>query len=209
MTCLCLTRNRRQWLPQAIRCYQTQTYPNRELLILADGADVRDLVPQDDFSIRLVHIGPPGTIGDKRNCGCEHAQGELIANWDDDDWSAPERLEQQVARLIASGKAVTGYHSMRNTDHSGNWWRYEGAPSYALGTSLLFRKDWWREHRFPSLQIGEDTDFAKAAYMVNQLISVDAGEVMYFSVHPGNTSPKNTEAYKRLAPQQAAAGVCQ
>ena len=45
---------------------------NAELLILADGADVRDLVPDDD-RIRLIHLeGHPG-IGDKRNFGCERS----------------------------------------------------------------------------------------------------------------------------------------
>jgi hypothetical protein len=46
VTCLCLTRNRPEWLPKAIKSFQSQTYRRRELMILADGQDVRHLVPE-------------------------------------------------------------------------------------------------------------------------------------------------------------------
>src|SRR5690348_4458021 len=100
VTCLCLTRNRREWLPQAIVCFQLQTYEHRELLIVADGDDVSDLVPQEDSRIRLVCSGSRLTIGAKRNYGCAHACGEIIAHWDDDDYSAQQRLTEQVALLL-------------------------------------------------------------------------------------------------------------
>src|SRR5437870_1942610 len=55
ITCLCLTRNRRGWLPKAIASYLAQSYTPRELLIIADGEDVTDLVPQQE-DIRLIQI---------------------------------------------------------------------------------------------------------------------------------------------------------
>ena len=76
---------------------------------------MRDLLP-DDASIRLVHIEQGRTIGEKRNFGAGRARGAVIAHWDDDDYSAPDRLEDQVGRLLQSGKAVTGYFAMRFTD---------------------------------------------------------------------------------------------
>ena len=187
MTCLCLTRNRREWLPQAIACFLQQIYPNRELLILSDGADVRDLVPADP-RIRLLHLAYAG-IGEKRNFGCSQAAGDLVAHWDDDDYSAPERLADQVSRLLAAGKAVTGYRSMRFSDGE-KWWRYEGKPTFALGTSLVYRKTWWETHRFPALQIGEDNCFVEQASAAGQLVTAEAQEMMYASIHPGNTSPR-------------------
>lgn len=198
VTCLCLTKNRRAWLPQAIRCFQQQTYPRRELLILADGDDVRDLVPPDE-RIRLVHLEEGRTIGEKRNHGIGLAAGAIIAHWDDDDWSAPERLEDQVFRLVESGKAVTGYHTMAFTNGNRSW-RYAGSPNYAIGTSLCFRREWWQAHPFPAKQIFEDGDFVSAAHQADQLISVDAGERMVATVHPGNTSPRrlNESPWERL-----------
>jgi hypothetical protein len=75
---------------------------------------------------------------------------ELIAHRDDDDYSAPGRLADQVQRLTESGKAVTGFRSMRFTD-AVRWWKYEGTRNYALGTSLWYQRDWWSTHRFSGI----------------------------------------------------------
>ncbi|HEX4278316.1 MAG TPA: glycosyltransferase family 2 protein [Bryobacteraceae bacterium] len=197
MTCLCLTRNRRLWLPKAIECFLGQTYQHRELLIVADGEDIRDLIP-DDPRIRLLYLTGAADIGDKRNFGCDRAAGETIAHWDDDDFSAPERLSDQLQRLEESRKAVTGYHSMRFTDGA-NWWKYEGTRNYSLGTSLCYRRDWWATNRFPSLQIGEDNQFVATAWSAGQLATADAGDLMHATIHSGNTSPRNiTDNWKAL-----------
>lgn len=189
MTCLCLTRNRREWLPKAIECYQKQTHPHRELLIISDGADVRDLLP-DDPSIRLIHVEGNPEIGPKRNFGCDHATGEIIAHWDDDDYSAPGRLADQVHRLIESGKPVTGYGAMRFTDGK-RWWQFTGTELFALGTSLCYRRDWWKVHRFPFAHVGEDGDFTGIARACDAITNADAKDLMYATIHPGNTSPRN------------------
>jgi glycosyltransferase involved in cell wall biosynthesis len=170
-------------------CFLQQEASNAELLILSDGADVRDLVPDDD-RIRLIHLaGHPG-IGDKRNFGCERAAGEVMAHWDDDDHSAPGRLADQLARLEQSGKAVTGYHSMKFTDGE-QWWKYAGTPLYALGTSLCYRREWWKRNHFHAVQVGEDNQFVAVAAAAGELATVDAGEMMYATVHQGNTSRRN------------------
>jgi glycosyltransferase involved in cell wall biosynthesis len=189
VTALCLTRNRRDWLPKAIRCYQLQRHQSKELLIIADGADVSDLIPSDP-TIRLVHIAEGLEIGGKRNFGCSRAAGEVIAHWDDDDWSDPGRMQDQLDRLRESGKAVTGYSAMRFTDGL-QWWQYRGEHNYALGTSLCYRRDWWANHRFLSLQRGEDDAFTRAAWNAGQLSTADAGQLMFATNHPGNTSPRS------------------
>lgn len=156
---------------------------------MSEGEDVRDLVPVDDESIRLIHIEERFPIGAKRNFGCARASGEIIAHWDDDDYSAPGRLADQVARLQASGNAVTGYRSMRFTDGVESW-RYQGTSLFAVGTSLCYRREWWREHPFPSRQIGEDNEFVSDAVRAGQLATAEAGDLMHASIHPGNTSPR-------------------
>lgn len=193
MTCLCLTRNRRQWLPIAIQCFINQTYPNRELLIIADGTDVRDLLPDDD-RIRLHQIDRPAEIGEKRNFGCSLAAGEIIAHWDDDDFSAPERLDHQVSRLRESGKAVTGYRSMRFIRDDGRAWQFNYPAGKVLGTSLCYRRDWWEQNKFPAIQIQEDAEFVVKAYNQRQIDDVpeDLG-LMYATIHGNNTSPRDLQ----------------
>ena len=102
------TGDRRRFLPQAIKCFQRQTYPNLELVILCDGEDdLSDLIPRDDKRIRYFYLGRDHrTIGTKRNVACERAKGDLIAHFDDDDWSHPDRLSFQVGALLAEGAEV-------------------------------------------------------------------------------------------------------
>ena len=189
VTCLCLTRNRPEWLPKAIESFQRQTFRRRELMILADGQDVSHLVPAGDPRIRLIHLDGRPEIGAKRNYGCTRAAGAVIAHFDDDDYSAPGRLADQIERLLDSGKAVTGFHSMRFTDGV-RWWKYEGIRNYALGTSLCYRHSWWREHPFPAIQVGEDNAMVATAHAAGQLVTADAGDLMYATNHAGNTSPR-------------------
>lgn len=149
----------------------------------------RPTVSESD-RVRLLYVAGTPRIGDLRNIGCDNARGEVIAHWDDDDYSAPERLADQIARLTESGKAVTGYHSMRFTDGA-RWWKYGGSPDYALGTSLCYRRDWWARNTFVSMQIGEDNAFVSAARTAGEIVSADAGKLMYATVHQSNTSPRN------------------
>lgn len=162
----------------------------RDLVVLADGQDVRDLLPPDDDRARLIHLTDCLPIGQKRNFGCEQAPGDLICHWDDDDWSAPGRIEEQVHRFLSSGREVIGYQSLRFTDGT-DWWQYRGESSYALGTSLLYTKQWWSDHPFRAVQVGEDNQFVREAFEAGQLDTVDAGELMYATIHNGNTSPRS------------------
>lgn len=202
VTCLCVTRNRLPWLLKAIEYYRAQTYRNKELLIVADGEDHSGQVPLSD-DITYAWYPSKATIGRKRNIGCDRARGEIVCHWDDDDYSAPGRLSDQVSRLLSSGKAATGYYSMRFTDGR-DWWLYTGRTTYALGTSLCYRRDWWRNNRFPPDQVGEDNEFVKAALRQRELVSVPAGDLMWASIHAGNTDPNRMarvnkdRSFKRL-----------
>ncbi len=164
---------------------------------MADGDQVKDLLPADD-RIRLIHLAGRLEIGDKRNFGCERATGEIIALFDDDDHSAPGRLADQVARLQDTGKPVTGYRTMKFTDGS-KWWMYRGAPDYAVGTSLCFRRDWWESNRFPSKQIQEDVDFVNHAIARRSITSVECPDLMYATIHPGNTSERSVKGHNWVA----------
>lgn len=171
-----------------MRCARHQKYPNKELLVVSSGEEVADLVPPD---VRHVHVPSLQTIGGLRNIGCNLAKGELVAHFDDDDFSHPARLQDQVSRLVDSGLAVTGYHSLLFTDGSPQWIKYTGASNYAVGTSLCYRRHWWSLHPFPAINVGEDNDFVYNAARHKQLISVDAGDLMFATTHKGNTSPRN------------------
>lgn len=151
-----------------------------------------DLIPRDDPTITHIHIEEGYTIGEKRNFGANRAEGEIIAHFDDDDWSAPDRLADQIDRLCTSRLDVTGYQHILFTNGS-QWWRYHGMGNYAVGTSLCYRKDFWMRNRFPAQQVGEDGEFVMRANGARQLVVADAGELMVATVHSGNTSPRSIQ----------------
>jgi hypothetical protein len=157
------------------------------MLIVADGEDVRDLVPED---VELIHLAErPYSIGEKRNFAVSQTSTPLICHWDDDDWSAPDRLKSQVDALLDTGLQVAGFHTMKFTDGV-KWWKYNGNKAFALGTSLCYRRSWWEKHPFPAKNVGEDNEFVSVAAAAKQLHSVDAGDLMHATIHPGNTSPR-------------------
>ena len=101
------TRNRPDFVRQSIAYFQRQDYAARELIIVDDGTD--DLTPllPDDERIRYTRTAPC-SIGAKRNRACELARGDLIAQWDDDDWYASDRLTIQAEPLLAGEADITG-----------------------------------------------------------------------------------------------------
>jgi len=187
-------KGREEWLDKAFRCFQAQDYPNRELFVIGDSWDDIDPVWEDwvlrGADLHLSCSVREGlNVGQKRNSGCDTAYGPLIAVWDDDDYSSPGRLSQQVAELQATSKAVTGYREMKFTDGS-SWWQFRYPRGLVLGTSLMFTKEYWRKHPFLEVNIGGDENFAADAAAANQLAEVPDLNLMYATIHAGNTSKR-------------------
>src|SRR6202041_2143434 len=75
VSCIMPTADRRAFVPESIRLFLAQDYPQRELVILDDGADpVADLLPRDG-RIRYIRGESQLSIGAKRNLACAAAQG--------------------------------------------------------------------------------------------------------------------------------------
>jgi len=103
VSCVCVT-GKTQWhvdhlLPQAIECFQRQTYPadRRELVVVSDNISAP--LPPEGTGLRTV-LAPHGSLGALRNLGLEKARGDLIMQWDDDDWHHPKRIEEQVEAYL-------------------------------------------------------------------------------------------------------------
>jgi glycosyltransferase involved in cell wall biosynthesis len=191
------TYNRQKYVPIAIRCFTQQTYPNVELIIVDDG-DQQMALPADG-RIQYIRLDTKTPTGTKRNIGAAAAFGEIVANWDDDDWSSPHRIEEQVERLARSGKAVTGYNATISYDEAtGLFYRNPGGPPYlASGTSQCYLRSWWKEHPFPDVSYGEDSVFSRTARLEDQLAIADPGKMMVARKHANNTDFVNIQ---RLIP---------
>jgi len=204
VTAIMPTRGRPAFAEKALVSFLSQTWHEKELVIIDDADDPSFDVRKWPSSIDYHRRKPRVTIGQKRNWCCELARGDVIAHWDSDDWSAPDRIRVQVELMQESGKAVVGFHALTFFDVARNiavvWdsTRQLRTADYALGSSLMYRRDWWKVHRFPHDDIGEDNTFVGAAVAAGQLFAVPGGDLLIARIHAGNTSPKDTDGMQRL-----------
>jgi predicted glycosyltransferase involved in capsule biosynthesis len=90
------TYNRVSLLPRAIESALKQTYKNYEIIIIDDGSsdETRELVKSYQ-GVKYFYQENKGPAS-ARNLGISHAEHELIAFLDSDDWFAPDKLEKQL-----------------------------------------------------------------------------------------------------------------
>jgi predicted O-methyltransferase YrrM len=207
VSCVMPTHDRPRLAARAAAYFLRQDYAESELIVLDDGADsVEPLLPPDP-RIRYVRLDEPRTIGAKRNLGCELARGDLVAHWDDDDWSAPWRLSYQVADLERAGADVAGLSRLVFYEPGeGRAWRYEwprAARAWVSDGTFLYTKELWRRNPFPDSSFGIDCRFLWNGRP--KRVHAQADETFYVAmIHPENTSRKNTR-HRLWRPHDAAA----
>jgi hypothetical protein len=196
-SCIMPTADRRALVPQAIRHFLRQDYPNRELIVLDDGKDsMADLVPQDD-RIRYLRLDRKFSMGVKHNMACEMARGEVIIHWDDDDWISSSRisyqmreLREQPAETICGLSRILFYDP--RTQHAWEY-RYPGGRPWVIGSTFCYYKGFSERNHFPDMNEGADTTFVWNLHGVN--VHAHPDHTFYVgTVHSGNTSPKRTES---------------
>jgi glycosyltransferase involved in cell wall biosynthesis len=133
-------------------------------VVIDDGTDpVADLL-EGLPDVRYRRLVRRLTIGAKRNLSCHEAQGEFIAHWDDDDWYAPNRLELQVAPLLAGTADLTGFTNRFVLEMPrGQFWTTADSLHRRMfvgdvhGGTLLYRKSFVQENiRYPETNLAED-----------------------------------------------------
>ncbi len=158
VSCVMATRDRREFIPEAIRCFSRQTYLQSELIIVDDGRDsVVDLC-RDVPRVRYVRLHRPATTGTKLNIGIERARGEILQKLDDDDYYHADFLKLAVARLPSrtSARTLVAWDCFliltageTQIHHSGHGW--------AAGGTFCFYRELWE--RRPFRDIAKDEDY--------------------------------------------------
>lgn len=183
------TRNRRRFISQAVACFLSQEFSgDRELVVIDNGDSVRDLIPESPL-FQYFHVGDEHrTTGWMRNEACSRARGRYIVHWDDDDWSGPRRIAEQIKALVQTDRPATGYNFLPFAwDEGRRAWQYLGGNGFACGTSLAYLRSYWAGHRFEDVVIGEDNEFVRQ--LGGRLVSV-SGRSIVARIHGEATCPK-------------------
>ncbi len=189
ISCVMVTANRVRIARRAVACFAAQGWGNRELVVVDDGAEdyapLFAALPPD--RVRYLRVAPSSdnTLGALRNRSLDEARGEIIAQWDDDDWYHPDRLSAQAAMLDAGHDACVLRGTLMHLDDP-RWFDhpYVGTLEPGVPGSIVHRAD--ASARYPEKRRGEDTDFL-GHWSGGRLAVLDAPQLFLRAFHGANT----------------------
>jgi GT2 family glycosyltransferase len=160
----------RDTLPTALRGLVEQTWRNLELIVVDDCSpdetfDVAEyLARQDDRIIAIRQKHNEGAYR-ARNKGLEVATGALITVHDADDWSHPQKIEMQVARLLHDPDSLANYSSwVRTSSHLYFSGPFRPSSKWVIQnhSSLMFRRDVVdQQGGWDNVRVSADTEFLR------------------------------------------------
>jgi glycosyltransferase involved in cell wall biosynthesis len=168
VSCICITQNRRFFLRQAIEQWKRALcthIPTKSEFVILDGSEKSSahlLYPLK--GVRYFHepSEPHSGTGKAHNRACELAEGEIIIQWDDDDWQSPDRIVKQVAALEAHPEGAFAftsqfwwYHLAERRAAKAISWQHGGSA----GATFAYHRKVWEQQRFREVEQGEDSFF--------------------------------------------------
>ncbi|MFC7737918.1 glycosyltransferase [Roseomonas sp. GCM10028921] len=209
VSCIMPTADRPRFAERAIRYFQRQDWPNRELVIVDDGERPIAELAEGRERVRYIRLDGRSRVGVKRNLACEQARGDIIAHWDDDDWYAPGRLRLQAEALAQMPHGICGVSELVYFDlcrRSAHLYAYPADQRpWLAGNALCYRREAWARNRFREVDVGEDALFVWAA-SPRDVVAVPDSSFIVGMIHEHNVSPKQVAgAFWRPYPAEAVA----
>ncbi|MBN1148032.1 MAG: glycosyltransferase [Anaerolineales bacterium] len=197
LSCLMVTGGQRQasrlaMAQRAVRCFMGQTYPNKELVIVDDGADdslAHWIAEQHSKALaegQIAYLRLPDegrTLGELRNLAVERSSGAYVAQWDDDDLSHPRRLELQMMaiQVLQTDACMLERHQI--------WW--PESQRLAVSTRRIWESSFVCERSklipYPARRSGEDTPVIQALAQRGRVALLDLPQLYVYVFHGGNT----------------------
>jgi glycosyltransferase involved in cell wall biosynthesis len=221
ISCLLVTAaGRFDYFRRSVQCYDDQTYPNRELVVVNEGPPAYQRQIADHLKnrpdVRLIFLDGKYTLGALRNISISLCFGELFVQWDDDDFNAPERLAVQYAHLKRHPQARACYltdqlHYFFTSKRLfwNDWAGFHngGRKIYSLipGTVMAYRDG--LPARYPTAghhcSAGEDTVFAARLLERDEevLLLSGQGHLHVYTYHGGNVW--DAEHHMKICRQRA------
>jgi glycosyltransferase involved in cell wall biosynthesis len=215
VSCLMTTYDRLSLAKYAVLSFAAQTYPAKELVVVSDGqARFRHALERYAAAlglerVRFVYAGAERlTLGRLRNLSVEAAMGDIVCQWDDDDYSHPERLKLQVDELIRTDAGASFFNDhLQFVDEQGAlyWvdWTLAHAESgmdhLAPGTMMMRRDLRFRyPEDGPSARQGEDSVLLDSIWRGTKVAPLrNAGYLYLYRSHGANTFSR--EHHHRLS----------
>ena len=164
VSCLMVTRNRRDLAQRAVACFAAQTWRHRHLVIVDDGDE--DYTPMlapfiaagHQISYHRMTPEPGVFLGALRNRAIELSPGDVCIQWDDDEWYHPDRVAIQVEHLGDGVAVALRWTLMEVTSSEHGQLVFRADSGIATPGTVLHRRD---AARYPNLARGEDGVFLR------------------------------------------------
>ena len=155
---------------RAIGDWRRQTHSDRELIVVLDppgsAAQARAAAAVGaiaDPDIRLVVPETRLSLGHLRNLAVEAASGELVCQWDDDDYHHPDRIAAQCAAIAAADQPAGLLQDVMMFDAGARhlrWTNWAATPIRGHPGTLICRRALMP--LYPDAALGEDQIVAEA-----------------------------------------------
>ena len=189
ISCLSPTKTEPSIVKNAIKCFNDQSYPNKELILVSDECNpyLKDLEKLVCDDIKLFTAPNGSVIGSLRNISVHHANGEYIATWDDDDISLKDRLVEQYVAILKSKKdaCYLTHAIIKNTvDNTVGL----SKRNFCIDCTMLARKDnfplYDENASYPNI---EDLPIRDYYSDRNQIVWVNKPHLYIYNIHGENT----------------------
>jgi len=187
------TYDRPQLLPLIYGCFARQTVAEKEWIVVDDSPEPSGfMLSLADPRVRYIHLPERVSTGRKRNMAVEMATGDVIAQFDDDDFYGPAYLETMTRCMADEGadfcKLASFFLYSRVLDQYAYWetqqkdglafvWSGDAETRImdleqmteredihlGFGFSYVFKRAVWQAGPFADMFWNQDTPFIKAA----------------------------------------------
>ena len=200
---ICITHNRRIFMPILKYSYMIQSYPEDklELVIVDDGDDSIEDTLIGVPNVVYVRLPEKKSIGEKRNIGVSKAMYDVVTFMDDDDVYPNNSVLHRTAMMLKTPVKDCAFCTTIPCYDISKYSSFMNVPPFHLEMServseatLIFTKKFWEERPFSEVQIAEGDAFIRGREHMCRELSPQ--EVIVSLVHPLNTSSRKIPEFK-------------
>lgn len=186
---LMTTFNSADWVHAAVASVLGQTWQRLELIVVDDAstdgtAERVAALAAADARVRLIRLPRNAGTYAAKHVGLQHAQGEFVTCHDSDDWSHPQKIERQMAPLLARRSVVASTSCWVRVSDEGVFHARQVYPLMRWNpSSPLFRREVVLAHAgaWDVVRTGADSEFLdrlravfgpKAIHRVSELLAL-------------------------------------
>lgn len=182
ISCVMITQGDINKIRQSITCYLKQIYPYKELVILSQCKDnvnrnIRQYIHEIHPDISFFVVPESLSLAGMRNMNIELTRGEVICQWNEDDFSHPLRLIRQY-------NALNGHRVVASM--------YQEHLQWFKDSDEIFWVDW-------SIENLEDRRYLYSTSMFLKETFCKLGNLMYSGQFPDQESIKKILELGKIA----------